>query len=358
MGSIINESHPKKQLWQIELSQSFRQISDLLDYCEVSIDDIDGAQLATKQLRFFVTKSWADRIEKGNIQDPLLLQVLPSYRENQPTAGFTDDPLQEQTQNPIPGLIHKYHGRALVTVTQQCAIYCRYCFRRAFPYSDNRISQQNWQRILDYLHARTDIEEIILSGGDPLILTNHHLQQIIDDLVAIPQLRYLRIHSRIPIVLPSRMTDDLWQTLGNNRLQVALVVHCNHPQEIDYTVRQAVAAAKQYRILLLNQSVLLKGINNDPSILAELSHTLYAAGILPYYLHKLDKIQGGAHFALSEQEEQYIVTHLLKRLPGYLMPKFVAEIPHAGAKIPIPLNITNQASNTVNRDERLDQANQ
>ena len=331
---MINETPPKKQPWQQELTTAFRSIEDLLAYCEVPVSDLENRILATQNLRFFVTKSWADRIEKGNVHDPLLRQVLPCQEELVHTPGYINDPLDENRQNPLPGLIHKYHGRVLVTITKQCAVYCRYCFRRAFPYEENRLMPENWQKIVQYIKARPDIFEVILSGGDPLILTDTHLEKRLNDLADIKHLRYLRIHSRIPVVLPSRMTTNLYHILQATRLKVALVIHSNCAQEIQTNVVEALKPAKAHGITLLNQSVLLKGVNDSPQALAALSHTLYDAGVMPYYLHKLDKITGSSHFALTEEEEQHIIHVLMRILPGFLMPKFVTEIPHAGAKIP------------------------
>ncbi|MBT4885115.1 MAG: EF-P beta-lysylation protein EpmB [Legionellales bacterium] len=327
----------QKEQWQVDLATSFSSLPAFLDYCEINYNDLSQQHLASKDFRFFVTKSWANRIVKSKVNDPMLLQVLPQPNELIQEPGYSLDPLSEQQQSPIAGLIHKYHGRVLLTLTGQCAIYCRYCFRRNFPYQENQFNRVNWEKIIAYLKANTDIYEVILSGGDPLIMGDNILTKIVTDLAAIPHIKYLRIHSRIPVVLPSRITTSLIKTLKMTRLLPTIVIHSNHPQELNDEVCEKLRSIKNANINLLNQAVLLKNINDSAKTLAELSHKLYQAGVMPYYIHRLDKIAGSSHFYLTPHQENKIITELLSLLPGYLVPKFVEETPNAKAKTPIKI---------------------
>lgn len=279
---------------------------------------------------FKAPPAFIKRMRRGDPTDPLLRQVLPAIDEDLDQHGFSADPLGEQGQAPVPGLLHKYRGRALLIATGTCAIHCRYCFRRHFPYPD----KQDFQPAFDYLTKDTSIHEIILSGGDPLSLPDSKLGGLIEALAAIPHLKRLRIHSRIPVVLPERMTPLLIRRLTHTRLPVVMVIHCNHPNEIDAEVEQVLTAMQRAGITLLNQSVLLRGINDDPEVLAALSERLFAARVLPYYLHLLDPVQGAAHFDVPEPEALRIMHDLGSLLPGYLVPRLVRE--QAGA--PYKLN--------------------
>lgn len=330
-----SDTRKQKEKWQIELTQAFTVTTTLLKYCGHDVASQRQLLDNNPNFRCFVTKSWADRIEKGNIYDPMLLQVMSQSQENVITPGYNNDPLIEAAQTPTPGLIHKYHGRALVTLTGNCAINCRYCFRRAFPYQENNFNKQNWQGIITYLKNNHDIYEVILSGGDPLLMKDNIIAGIIADLDSIPHLRYLRIHSRVPLALPSRITDKLIAVLLTSRLLKTIVIHSNCPQEIDTEVQDKLLAIKSSGINLLNQSVLLKDINNNAMVLAELSHKLFAAGVMPYYIHKLDKVSGSAHFNIPLATANTIMQQLIELLPGYLMPKFVKEQGFAKSKIPI-----------------------
>ena len=274
---------------------------------------------------FKAPPAFIKRMRHGDLADPLLRQVLPRVEEDLDWKGFSADPLEEQDQEPVPGLLHKYHGRALLITTGICAIHCRYCFRRHFPYPE----RQDFQPALAYLAEDTSLHEIILSGGDPLSLPDSKLGGLIEGLAAVPHLQRLRIHSRIPVVLPDRMTPLLIRRLTHTRLPVVMVIHCNHPNEIDAEVEQALSAMQRAGITLLNQSVLLRGVNDNPEVLAALSEKLFAARVLPYYLHLLDPVRGAAHFDVPEPEARRIMHDLSSRLPGYLVPRLVRE--QAGA---------------------------
>lgn len=261
---------------------------------------------------------WADP------QDPLLLQVLSQTAETQAVAGFGNDPVGELAASAAPGIIHKYAGRALIIATQACAIHCRYCFRREFPYASH--AQGRLQPALNYLAQRPDIHEVILSGGDPLMLDDDRLDRLITDLEQIPHLHTLRLHSRLPIVIPQRVTPQLLARLERSRLQVISVVHSNHPAELDSAVDAALRALRTLGPVL-NQAVLLAGINDSVQTLAALSQALFRSGTLPYYLHLLDKVEGAAHFDLSEERAVALHTALQAQLPGYLLPRLVRDIP-------------------------------
>ena len=335
---MIAQKHPKHQQWQQELTGAIRTVAELLKFCNLQELQTDYDARAHQNFKFFLTKSWAERIEKNNPRDPLLLQVLPSKQELIKSPNYQDDPLEEQQQSPTNGIIHKYHGRVLLTLTGQCAIYCRYCFRRNYPYSSNSFNKTNWQNAVAYLTENQDIYEVILSGGDPLILPDNILKEIVTTIVTLPHIKYLRIHSRIPSVLPSRITPGLIEAISHNRLKTTIVNHINHPNEITPEVAAKFMLLKHHNILLLNQSVMLAGVNDNASTLSALSHKLYEANCMPYYLHRLDKIQGSKHFEVPSATEQQIMRELLTVLPGYLVPKLVTEQPHKTAKTPI--NIT------------------
>ncbi|WP_404420143.1 EF-P beta-lysylation protein EpmB [Marinospirillum sp.] len=294
-----------------------------------------GLQTGDRLFKTLVPRSFVKRMQKGNPQDPLLLQVLPSPDESLEQPGFVTDPLQEARFNPLPGLIHKYESRVLLTLSGACAINCRYCFRRHFPYADNSLGAGALQAILDYLKAHPKINEIIFSGGDPLATPDRRLQEIVTQLQALPQIQRLRIHTRLPVVLPSRVDAPLLHWLQATRLKVILVLHINHPQEINNELTTALGQLTSAGITLFNQSVLLRGINDRPEILAELSEKLFAADVLPYYLHAFDPIEGAAHFATDDTQAKNLYAQLLASLPGYLVPKLVREYSDQPSKTPL-----------------------
>jgi EF-P beta-lysylation protein EpmB len=272
-------------------------------------------------------------MQKGNWYDPILRQVLPLGAETMSVPGYATDPLQEKTYNPVPGLLHKYHGRVLLTLTGVCGINCRYCFRRHFPYADNNPGQQGWHQALDYIKADPSIIEVILSGGDPLIVSDHLLREFGKKLQSITQLKRLRIHSRMPIALPERITPEFIQWCADSPLNVILVTHCNHPQELNADITRAMQALKQAGVTVLNQTVLLKGVNDNAETLIALSEALFSANILPYYLHLLDKVQGAAHFDVERKLASALHWQITQQLPGFLVPKLVCEQPGAPAKL-------------------------
>lgn len=262
-------------------------------------------------------KSYLARIKPRDINDPLLSQILPSRREFEVKSGFNIDPLSERKSSPVPGLIHKYYGRVLLLVTDKCAINCRFCFRR---HSHSKI--KDWSQVFAYIKNNPSITEVILSGGDPLLLTTEELNKIMAHLAAMPQIARIRIHSRLPIVMPERITVKLF----NSKLPVILVVHCNHPNEINAKVAKAISLLRKQNLSIFNQSVLLRKINDNSQTLIELSEKLFSIGVIPYYLHILDKVQGAAHFHVAANKAKQLYTVMQNKLPGYLVPKLVMEI--------------------------------
>ncbi len=318
-------------VWQSELARAVRSTEELLQLLALDPESVKtGPRTDGFPLR--VPRGFVRRMQAGNAQDPLLLQVLPVPAETATTAGYQLDPLQETTTMPVPGLLHKYRGRALLTVTGACAIHCRYCFRRHFPYTDANPTGEQWMNAVRYLGAHTDIHELILSGGDPLSLTDGRLAQLSGQLDTISHLHTLRIHTRTPVVLPERIDSGLLDWIARRSQRVVMVIHCNHPNEIDDSVITAMQQLAQAGVTLLNQSVLLKAVNDDTGTLVRLSERLFAAGVLPYYLHQLDRVQGAAHFEVDDLRARKLHAGMRERLPGYLVPRLVREEPGAPGK--------------------------
>lgn len=310
--------------WQQQLRDS---VTDLSELCQLLKLDPEHASLgACKNFKLRVPRPFIARMKVGDINDPLLLQALPRAQELLTQSGYSFDPLQETSANKVPGLLHKYHGRVLLLLAGACAINCRYCFRRQFPYVENSIGESQLQAIINYIEQDPTICEVILSGGDPLIVKDQQLHELIAKLEQIPHLRYLRFHTRLPIMLPERVTSALRKMLIETRLKCSIVLHCNHPQEIDTAVELALAKLSEAKIQLFNQSVLLKNINDDADTLIALSHRLYALNVVPYYLHMLDQVSGTAHFAVEKTEAKILIDKMRAQLPGYLVPKLVCEI--------------------------------
>lgn len=317
--------------WQIELA---RAVSDPAELLRLLGLEQAGITLRTPTRRFplRVPRGYIARMEPGNAADPLLRQVLPLAEEDTLTPGFGKDPVGDMVALAGPGVLHKYQGRALVISTGACAIHCRYCFRRHFPYAEAQGHIADWAPVLDYLERDDSIEEIILSGGDPLALSDSRLVTLIRGLDQIGHLRRLRIHTRLPIVLPERIDTPLLDWLSATRLQSVMVLHANHAQELDNTVHEALTRLSRIGVCLLNQSVLLRGVNDSVAVLRALSERLFTVGILPYYLHVMDRVQGAAHFEVPEQEARDLMRGLCTQLPGYLVPRLVREQAGAAAK--------------------------
>lgn len=282
-----------------------------------------------------VPRGFVARMRHADPHDPLLLQVLPHARELDIVAGFGRDPVGDLAARSAHGVLHKYAGRALLIATGSCAVNCRYCFRRHFPYAEQTAAAQHWREAIAHIRDDTSIEEVILSGGDPLSLSTLKLAELTDALAAIPHLQRLRVHTRLPIVLPERIDAELLGWLQNLRWPVALVVHANHANEIDEHVADRCATLRANGVNLLNQSVLLRGINDSVDALAGLSRRLFEVGILPYYLHQLDPVAGAAHFAVDDARARALVQDLRDRVSGYLVPRLVRELAGEPAKTPL-----------------------
>ncbi|MBL6985780.1 MAG: EF-P beta-lysylation protein EpmB [Methylobacter sp.] len=318
--------------WQQQLAEAFNNIEDLCRYLHLSPDDLPVSIAATKNFPLRVPLSFAACIEKANPHDSLLRQVLPINEELLSYPGFNNDPVGDLASATQTGVLHKYHGRVLLINTGSCAINCRYCFRRNFPYADLQLSKQKEDVAVQYIQDDASISEVILSGGDPLLLSDARLTRLIQQLDSIEHLKRIRIHSRLPIVLPARITSELINTLTESPKQIIMVVHCNHANEISERVITACNSLKNSGIALFNQSVLLKGVNDNAKVLCELSEQLFSHGIIPYYLHLLDKATGTGHFEVSEIEALKLIGQVQVALPGYLVPKLVKEQAGAASK--------------------------
>jgi len=323
--------------WQTHLKHAISSLNSLLDAVHLTAADVDISEEAARNFSVKVPQPYIDRIKKGDPNDPLLLQVLPQQAEMEVFPGYSHDPLAEMVTNPAPGLIHKYQGRVLLIVSGACAINCRYCFRRHFPYQEQQLGGDQWQQVLNYLRDDPSITEVIFSGGDPLATSDKRLDRMISDLEAIPHLERLRIHTRLPVVIPQRITTELVQRLAQSRLKVVCVLHINHPNEIDEAVGHASLKLRDARVTVLNQAVLLKNVNDNAAILHQLSLRLFDYAILPYYLFLLDKVEGAAHFDISDQNAADLVRQLQATLPGYLVPRLAREIPGKPSKTWIAL---------------------
>jgi len=335
---MIPTSLPFRQppAWQRALQDAVTDPAELLGLVGLGPQWLEPARAAARQFPLRVPRGFVARMRRGDPRDPLLLQVLPLVAELDEVPGYRADPVGDLAARAGPGLLHKYSGRALLVTTGACAIHCRYCFRRHFPYEQENASRDAFGPALDVIRADASLREVLLSGGDPLTLSDRRLAALFDELQAIPHVQRVRLHSRLPIVLPERIDDGFLAAWSRLRLQKVMVVHANHAREIDASVRAAVAALRDTGTTVLNQSVLLGGINDRADDLVELSETLFDAGVLPYYLHVLDPVAGAAHFDLPLETARGLVADVASRLPGYLVPRLVREDPGAPAKTMVP----------------------
>ena len=319
-------------LWQESLSDLITDPRELADFLQLDRSLDPAGEQALAQFPLKVPRAFAERMEKGNWRDPLLRQVWPSFVEEREAPGFTADPLRERHYNPRPGLLHKYRGRVLLIAAPHCAIHCRYCFRREFDYRENSPARAEWSEAFDYIRGDASIEEVILSGGDPLALGDGQLRWLLESVSGISHVTTVRIHTRLPVVIPERVNGGLLAMLRECRQRVVLVIHCNHGQEIDADVATALGALNHTGVRLLNQSVLLKGVNDDAAALSALAKRLFAENVLPYYLHLPDRVAGTRHFAVTLAKAKEIMRDLQASLPGYLVPRLVREDPGEPAK--------------------------
>ncbi|OZI14740.1 EF-P beta-lysylation protein EpmB [Sodalis-like symbiont of Philaenus spumarius] len=337
MAHIIIRNTPAREDWLHQLADVITDPVQLLQL--LRLEGHPGLREGAGARRLFpfrVPRAFAARMVTGDPNDPLLRQVITAREEF--AAGYSTDPLDEQ-HSVVPGLLHKYQNRALMLVKSGCAVNCRYCFRRHFPYQENQGNKTNWQRAAAYIRQHPELNEIILSGGDPLMAKDHELDELICLLEEIPHLNTLRIHSRLPVVIPARITARLCQRLASCQLKVVLVTHINHTREIDAALCDSMTRLRNARVTLLNQSVLLRGVNDNADTLAVLSEALFAAGILPYYLHVLDRVQGATHFMVDDKQAREIIQQLLEKVSGYLVPRLAREIGGERSKTPLDLGL-------------------
>ena len=327
------ETQPARSDWHRDLAQAIRDPEELVTRLGLPSSVLDGARRGSQLFPVLVTESFLARMQPGDPHDPLLLQVLPRKSEFDRVEGFTTDAVADMSSRRAAGLIHKYPGRALLIATGSCAVHCRYCFRRHYPYGDEPRRLDEWEPALGTLREDPSISEIILSGGDPLMLTDTRLGELVTRLDTIEQLTRLRLHTRLPVVLPSRITNVLLDLLAGTRMTSIVVIHANHPAEISEDCAAALRQLVRGGLTVLNQAVLLRGINDDIEVLSELCGRLADLGVMPYYLHQLDRVAGTAEFEVSESTGRDLVGQLADRLPGYAVPQYVREVAGAESKV-------------------------
>jgi EF-P beta-lysylation protein EpmB len=324
---------PRYRSWQEALKDAVRDPAQLCRLVKLPPRYVSAAMKAARQFPVFAPRAYIARMRPGDVSDPLLRQVLPLEDELATPSGYSTDPVGDRAATRSPGLLHKYRSRVLMVTTGSCAVHCRYCFRRHFPYSQGPRSPSDWAGAIEQIAADRAIREVILSGGDPLTLVDDHLAELARQLAAIGHLRRLRVHTRLPIMIPQRVTEELIGWLRGTRLTPIVVIHANHANELDDAVERALARLADAGIVLLNQSVLLGGVNDNADTLAELCERLVDLRVVPYYLHQLDRVAGAAHFEVSESRGRRLIEQLRSRLPGYAVPRYVRETAGAANKL-------------------------
>ena len=329
---LVRTSSPVAEDWQDALRSAIRDPVELCRILRLPRHFEAAAVEASRQFPLFVPRNYIARMRLGDVRDPLLRQVLPLQDESADVAGFTRDPVGDMLSKKESGIIQKYHSRVLIITTGACGVHCRYCFRRHFPYSAVPRGPDDWSAWIAEIHRDTAIDEVILSGGDPLTLVDSQLARLAEMIAGVPHVRRLRIHTRMPIVVPTRVTRDLIEWLTGQRTTPVMVVHANHAQELDANVQRSMTALADAGVLLLNQSVLLRGVNDDAETLVELSRRLLDCRVLPYYLHQLDRVAGAAHFEVPVERGIALVEQMRSRLPGYAVPRYAREVAGEAAK--------------------------
>jgi EF-P beta-lysylation protein EpmB len=312
--------------WQALWRDAIRDPRELLCLLGLEAESAQVSEAAARAFPLRVPRGFAARMRRGDPDDPLLRQVLPRVEEERIAPGYGVDAVGDGPARAGRGILHKYQGRALLVATGSCAVHCRYCFRRHYPYGEDSAAADGWREAIDYVTTHPDVEELLLSGGDPLSLATAKLAELTDALRPVPHLRRLRIHTRLPVVLPERVDAELEGWLRASPWPVAIVLHANHAAELDAPVAAACARLRATGATLLNQAVLLRGVNDDAGVLADLSTRLFDCGVLPYYLHQLDRVQGAAHFEVDDSRALELHADLHRRLPGYLLPRLVREV--------------------------------
>ncbi len=307
-------------IWRKKLRQNFTSREALADFLLLDREEL----IAPKGFSINVPLRLAEKIEKGNLEDPLLKQFIPLRSEELHVEGFEKDPVGDSSFRCSNKMLKKYDGRVLLVTTSACAMHCRYCFRQNFDYE---VEEKAFAQELAFIQTDESIHEVILSGGDPLSLSDERLGELLDALCAIEHVKKIRFHTRFPIGIPERLDDAFLELLQRVKKQIWFVVHVNHPNELDDEVIASLSRVRSLGIPVLNQSVLLKGVNDNVETLYELFLRLVDHGVLPYYLHQLDRVEGAQQFEVSDQVGQSLIEQLTARLPGYAVPRFVREIP-------------------------------
>ena len=321
--------------WKNQLASAIRDPEVLVRTLGLPESLLEPARRAAQHFPLIAPRGFVARMRAGDPGDPLLLQVLPLGLEEVDAPGFVDDPVGDEAATIVPGLLRKYEGRALLIASGACAVHCRYCFRRHFPYEESPRGLDSWQPALEMISSDPSIREVILSGGDPLLLPDAPLERLGDRIAAIGHVIRLRIHTRLPIVIPERITDRLIAWLRSSRLVPFVVVHSNHAAELVGDCAHALTRLVDAGIPVLNQAVLLRGVNDELESLVRLSERLLELRVLPYYLHQLDRVRGAAHFHVDEARGRELVDGLRRCLPGYAVPRYVRETPGGVSKEPV-----------------------
>lgn len=332
--AIIAQTLPPRD-WDSASADIITDPAELFRLLALDPATLPASLAAAKDFPLKVPRSYARLIQTGSPDDPLLHQILARGEELEAVPGYGLDPLDEAEHTPVPGILHKYQGRVLLMVTGACAVHCRYCFRRHFPYQDHLPTPDRLEAALEWLQQRPDIHEVILSGGDPFSVSDRRLNALLQRLAALPHVRRLRIHSRLPVVMPERVSEGLLAMLEAFPRKVVLVIHANHARELSPDVALALSSFKAVGVQLLNQSVLLRGVNDDVGTLVALSERLFELDVQPYYLHQLDKVAGAAHFAVTDSSALALLKAMAAQLPGYLMPRLVREESGSPGKTPL-----------------------
>jgi L-lysine 2,3-aminomutase len=330
-----NSHSAQPKTWQMLWREAIRDPRELLKILALPHLAAQISDTAAAQFPLRVPLGFVEKMRKGDAKDPLLRQVLPVLDEEQLAEGFSFDAVGDATAKSGTGIIHKYHGRALFIATGSCAIHCRYCFRRHFPYAEETAASGQWAEALTFLRIDNSIEEVILSGGDPLSLSTDKLAELSEGLKSIPHIKRLRIHTRLPVVLPERIDATFQHWLKSLPWPTVVVIHANHPNELGPDTADAMTSLRNAEAQILNQAVLLRGVNDNADIQIALSRRLSELNVLPYYLHQLDQVQGAAHFLVSDLKAKQIHQDMMRQLPGYLVPKLVREIAGMASKSPM-----------------------
>ena len=319
--------------WRRQFQEAIRDPVRLIEHLGLPASMLEPAKRASLDFPLFAPWNYVRRMRAGDASDPLLRQVLPIRAETESIPGYTTDPVGDADAKQQPGLIQKYRGRVLLIVTGTCAIHCRYCFRRHYPYDSEPKSVEAWRPALEQIASDPSVHEVILSGGDPLSLSDARLRALVSELDGMPHLRRLRVHTRLPVVIPDRVTEEMLDWLTTSHLQPYFVLHVNHANELSDEVLSQIDRIRRRGVTLLNQAVLLAGVNDSVDALATLCELRSDHGVLPYYLNQLDRVQGAAHFEVSEKRGRHLVEQLRTRLPGYAVPRYVREVAGEANKV-------------------------